>query len=228
MFSLVIPTYNEAENVGPCVEAVCRALEGREFEIVIADDDSPDRTGEVARNLGNPRVRVLRRTEDRGLGPAVIDGFAEARGDRLGVMDADLQHDEAILPQMIDALETHEFVIGSRAVEGGGYGDMSVPRRLASQAAAGLARALLGVPLADPMSGYFALRREVFERVRSRLDPRGYKIMLELFCLAQPGSYAEIGYRFRPRRAGRSKVSGAVARQYLGQIFELRRKLREP
>ncbi len=227
MFSLVIPTYNEAENVGPCVEAVCRALDGREFEVIIADDDSPDRTWEIARNLDNPRVRVLRRTEDRGLAPAVVDGFAAAQGDRLGVMDADLQHDEAILPEMIDALDTHEFVIGSREAEGGGYGEMPFARRLGSKAAAALARRVLKVPLGDPMSGYFALRREVFERVRGRLDPRGYKIMLEIFCLARPESHFEVGYTFRPRHTGRSKVSAGVAGHYLSDLFQLRRRLRE-
>ena len=227
MFSLVLPTYNEAANVPRCVAAVCGVLEGREFEIIVADDNSPDGTWEVAEGLANPRVRVLRRTGERGLSAAVVEAFGAAHGDRLGVMDADLQHDEAILPQMIDALDENEFVIGSRAARGGSYCDWSAGRRFSSWAAATLARTILGVRLRDPMSGYFALRRDVFERARPRLSPRGFKIMLELFCLAGPESFTEIGYTFRARQAGASKVSAKVARAYLRSLVQLRRKMRQ-
>ena len=226
LFSLVLPTYNEAENIPGCVEAVCRVLEGRDFEIIVADDDSPDRTWEVAEALGNSRVRVLRRTGERGLAPAVVEAFGYAHGELLGVMDADLQHDEAILPRMIDALQAHEFVIGSRAVEDGSYGDWSLGRRLGSWAAARLARVMLGVKIADPMAGYFALRREVFERARPALSPRGFKIMLEIFCLARPSSFVEIGYTFRTRSAGRTKISAGVAGEYVRGLVELRRKMK--
>jgi len=226
MFSLVLPTYNEAENVGPCVEAVSRALAGREFEIIIADDDSPDRTWEVAERLGDPRVRVLRRDGPRGLAPAVVDAFEVARGDCLGVMDADLQHDPAALPAMLDALDDHEFVIASRAVPGGSYGDWRATRRIGSRAASSLTRMALRVRLTDPMSGYFALRREVFERARPLLRPKGFKIMLELFCLGRPRSHAEIGYTFRPRRVGKSKLSAGVTCHYVVQLLRLRRAMR--
>jgi len=228
MFSLILPTYNEAESVARCVDAVCSILNGRDFEIIVADDDSPDRTWEVAQQLGNAHVRVLRRTENRGLSPAVVDGFRFAKGELLGVMDADLQHDEAILPQMIDALETDEFVTGSRAVPGGSYGDWSAVRRFSSWGAATMARLVLGIKLADPMAGYFALRRGVFERVEARLSPKGFKIMLEIFCLARPTPYKEIGYTFRTRQAGKSKVSARVARQYVKSLFELRRRMKQP
>jgi len=227
MFSLVLPTYNEASNLPSCIQAVCTVLAGREFEIIVADDDSPDRTWEVAERLENPKVRVLRRRQNRGLSPAVVDGFGLARGELLGVMDADLQHDEAILPQMIDALAANEFVIGSRAVPGGGYGEWSLTRRLSSWGAAVLARLVLGTPLRDPMAGYFALRRDVFDRAKDRLSPKGFKIMLELFCLARPTSHLEIGYTFRTRRAGESKASVKVARQYVQSLFELRRRMRQ-
>ena len=222
MFSLILPTYNEAENVPRCVEAVCRVLSGRDFEIVVADDNSPDRTWEVAENLSNPHVRVLRRMSKRGLSAAVVEGFEFAGGEFLGVMDADLQHDESILPQMIDALETNEFVIGART----DLGDWSMVRRFSSRAAAAMARAVLGVRISDPMSGYFVLKREVFERVKQRLSPRGFKIMLELFCLARPRCFSEVGYKFRTRQAGESKVSASVATEYIKSLFELRRKIR--
>ena len=227
MFSLVLPTYNEAQNIARTVGAVCNALEGREFEIIVADDDSPDRTWEVAEQLGNPHVRVLRRTENRGLSPAVVEGFGFADGELLGVMDADMQHDEAILPRMIDALETNEFVIGSRAVEGGSYGDWPAPRSFTSWGAATMARVVLGIHIADPMAGYFVLRRDVFERARPKLSPRGFKIMLEIFCLARPQPYAEIGFTFRTRDAGQSKLSTAVMGQYIKSLLELRRKMKQ-
>ena len=222
MFSLVLPTYNEAENVVRCIEAVCAVLSGREFEIIVADDDSPDRTWEVAEGLGNPLVRVLRRTANRGLSPAVVDAFDVAKGEMLGVMDADLQHDESLLPQMIDALERNEFVVGTRE----SYGDWPLFRRFSSHFGAAMARTVLGVTLRDPMSGYFALRRAVFERVRPLLSPKGFKIMLEIFCLARPEPFAEIGYAFRRRRVGASKASPRVVCQYITSLFELRRRMR--
>jgi dolichol-phosphate mannosyltransferase len=228
VFSLVLPTYNEAENVPTCVEAVCAVMGDREFEIIVADDDSPDRTWEVAERLGNPRVRVLRRMANRGLSPAVVDAFDIARGDCLGVMDADMQHDESILPRLVDALDEHEFAIGSRAVPGGGVGNWSARRRFVSWGAATLARVALGVRLSDPMSGYFTLRRAVFERARPRLVPRGFKIMLELFYLGRPASFVEIGYVFRNRHAGTSKLSPSVMGQYLRELIELRRRGARP
>ncbi len=227
MFSLVLPTYNEAANIERAVEAVCAALGAREFEIIVADDDSPDRTWEVAEGLGNPHVRVLRRTENRGLSAAVVEAFGIARGELLGVMDADLQHDEQILPRMIDALADNEFVIGSRAAPGGSCGDWSLVRRLASWSATVTTRMILGVSIRDPMAGYFALRRDVFERAQPRLSPKGWKIMLEIFCLARPEPVTEIGYVFRTRDAGRSKLSMKVVGQCLRNLFELRRKMKE-
>jgi len=226
VFSLVLPTYNEADNIARVVAAVCGVLEGREFEIIVADDDSPDRTWEAAEQLGDPRVRALRRTKNPGLSPAVVDAFGIAKGELLGVMDADMQHDEAVLPQMIDALETNEFVVGSRAAPNGSYGDWSAHRRIASWAASAMARTLLGVRIADPMAGYFVLRRGVFERAKPRLSPKGFKIMLEILCLARPEPYAEIGFTFRARAAGESKLSTRVAGQYVRSLFELRRKMR--
>jgi dolichol-phosphate mannosyltransferase len=227
MFSLILPTYNEAESVPKCVEAVCRVLEGREFEIIVADDDSPDRTWEVAEQLGNPRVRALRRISNRGLSPAVVEGFETAKGDLLGVMDADMQHDESILPLMIDALEINEFVIGSRAVPGGSYGDWSRLRRFTSWGAAIMARVILGVKIQDPMAGFFALRRETFDRAKPRLSPKGFKIMLELFCLAKPDPWTELPYTFRTRQEGESKLSAGVMTEYIKSLFELRRKMKQ-
>ena len=225
MFTLVLPTYNEAENIAGCIDAVCRALAGRDFEIIVADDDSPDETWRIAEKLNNPRVRVLRRTSNPGLSPAVVDAFNIARGDLLGVMDADLQHDERILPKMIDALADHDFVAGSRHMPGGSVGDWSLHRRITSWTAAKMAHVLIHAPLTDPMTGFFAIRREVFDRAKPHLAPRGFKISLELLCLGQPKATAEIPYTFRPRQAGQSKLSAKVMKQYITTLLDLRRKM---
>lgn len=225
MFTLVLPTYNEAQNIAACIDAACKVLAGREFEIIVADDNSPDGTWKIAEELNNPHVRVLRRTSNPGLSPAVVDAFNIARGDLLGVMDADLQHDESILPKMIDALADHDFVAGSRKVPGGSVGDWSLHRRFTSWVAAKMAHVLVHAPLTDPMTGFFAIRREVFERAKPYLAPRGFKIPLEILCLGQPKSIAEIPYTFRTRKAGQSKLSTKVMKQYVSTLFELRRKM---
>lgn len=226
MFSLVLPTYNEARNIEKCIETVSKVLEGREYEIIVADDDSPDRTWEVAEAMQHPHVRVIRRTTNKGLSPAVVDGFTQARGDVLGVMDADMQHDEAILPVMLDKLNSVEMVIGSRGVTGGSYGKFTLYRKFTSWVAATLSRLILGIPLKDPMAGYFVLRREVFERAKKKLSPKGFKILLEIYCCASPVTHEEVGFYFRTRLQGESKLTAGVMAEYLKSLFELRKKMR--
>lgn len=167
--SLIVPTYNERDNVVPLLDQVRAALADRAFEIWVVDDDSPDETWRVAEAYGaaHPEVAVLRRRGERGLSAAVVEGFRHARGAVLAVMDADLSHDPALLPALIDAVEGGaDVAVGSRRVPGGGADVWPWYRRLASDAATHLARRVLDLSLADPMSGYFALRREVFEAVR--------------------------------------------------------------
>lgn len=211
MLSLVIPTYNESANIAEAIGRVRQVLNGRDYEIIVADDDSPDRTWAIAEQLGDPQVRVLRRTGDRGLAPAVMHAFATARGDVLGVMDADLQHDERILPHLIEAVKDHELAVGSRAVIAGGYGDWTLPRQLLSRFGSALVRLTFRIPIRDPMSGFFLLRRELYERVRRRVAASGFKLLLEIYAAGRPRRVAEIGYRFRTRRAGDSKLSLRVA-----------------
>ncbi len=226
MFSLILPTYNESGNIERCIRAVAEVLQGYDFEIVVADDNSPDLTWKIAEDLNLPFVKVVRRMTNRGLSPAVVEGFEKASGDMLGVMDADMQHDHNILPKMIEALKVHEFVIASRAVDGGSYGDFSLSRLVTSFAAAEFARQMLGIKLSDPMAGFFAIRREAFERAKPHLSPKGFKIMLELFCLCQPKSYTEVGCKFGLRHAGESKLSARVMGQYIASVFDLRKKMK--
>ena len=222
--TLVSPTYNEAENVPRLVREVDAVLSGTDYELLIADDDSPDRTWAVAQELStqDPRVRVLRRTADRGLSPAVIEGFSSSSGDYVGVIDADLQHDPAILPRMIAALDAGaEIAVGSRYVEGGGTGTWNGARRFQSRVATKLAQTFLGVELTDPMSGYFMLRRDDFNRIQEQLDSSGFKILLEIIARLAPSRLEEVPYTFRERAAGQSKLSSKVVLQYLGQLWKL-------
>ena len=222
--TIVSPTYNEAENVPRLVHDVGAALSGIDYELLIADDDSPDRTWAVAQELAtqNPRIRVLRRTTDRGLSPAVIEGFLSSSSDYVGVIDADLQHDPAILPQMIAALDAGaEIAVGSRYVEGGGTGTWNAVRRFQSWVATKLAQTFLGVELTDPMSGYFILRRDDFNRIHKQLDSSGFKILLEIIARLAPSRIEEVPYTFRTRVAGQSKLSSKVVLQYLGQLWRL-------
>jgi dolichol-phosphate mannosyltransferase len=222
--TIVSPTYNEAENVPRLVREVDAVLSGTEYELLIADDDSPDRTWAVAQELAtqNPHIRVLRRTTNRGLSPAVIEGFLSSSSDYVGVIDADLQHDPAILPLMIAALDAGaEIAVGSRYAEGGGTGTWNTARRFQSWVATKLAQTFLGVELTDPMSGYFILRRGDFNRIHKQLDSSGFKILLEIIARLAPSKLGEVPYTFRERVAGHSKLSSKVVLQYLGQLWKL-------
>ena len=222
--TVVSPTYNEAENVPSLVNELRIALSGIDYELLIADDDSPDRTWAIAQELANtdPRIRVLRRTADRGLNAAVIAGFVSSSSEYVAVIDADLQHDPAILPRMIAALDAGaDIAVGSRYVKGGGTGTWNAVRRFQSWVATKLAHSFLGVELKDPMSGYFILRRSDFNRVRKELGSSGFKILLEIIARLAPSKLEEVPYTFRTRVAGESKLSSKVVLQYLGQLWRL-------
>src|SRR6266542_912125 len=159
--SVIAPTFNEAENVRPLVEALTRSLDGCDYEILIVDDDSPDLTWQIAEELAQTaaRVRVLRRRSNPGLGFAVIDGFAAATGEAVACIDADLQHDPKILREMLQALSNGaDMAVGCRYTHGGGTQDWSRSRRFKSWVATKLAHWTLDAQLNDPMSGYFMLR----------------------------------------------------------------------
>ncbi|MGI9103814.1 MAG: polyprenol monophosphomannose synthase [Terriglobales bacterium] len=223
--TVVTPTYNEAANVPAFARAVTEVLRGVDHEILIVDDDSPDRTWEVAEGLRAefPRVRVLRRRGERSLAASVIEGFSAARGQAVACMDADLQHDPAILPEMLRQLTAGgELVVGCRYMPGGGTSDWGLLRRLASRAATQLAESALGLRLRDPMSGYFMVRRDEFLRVRDRLSAQGFKILIEIAAQLPSPEIREVPFVFRPRVAGQSKVTATVMLNYLAQLRRLR------
>lgn len=224
--SIIIPTYQERQNVALLIRQIRDAMGPRPHEVIVVDDASPDGTADAVDAMGlTPAVRCLRRTGVRSLSGAVIDGWASSKGDLLAVMDADLSHDPALLPRLIEALQAGAaMAVGSRRVPGGGADRWPFHRRLTSSVATWLAGALLNVEIRDPMSGYFALRREVFERARPHLTALGYKILLDVLVSARPAPVVEIPFVFRDRHQGHSKLSGRVMRDYLAMLWRLRRR----
>ena len=222
--TIVCPTYNEAENIKPLIETITTALKYVDHEIILADDNSEDRTWEVGERLraDYPHLRVLRRRSNRGLTPAVIDGFLAARGEFVACLDADLQHDPAAMVDMMTALDNGcDIAIGSRYVSGGSVGNWKWSRRMMSWLATKLATVFVGAKMSDPMSGYFMLRKTDFLSVNEDLNARGFKILVELVAKLSPKVIKEVPITFRPRIAGKSKLSTKVAFQYLHQLWRL-------
>jgi len=227
--SLVIPTYNESKNVPTLVKQLEGLLEpvlGKAYELIVVDDDSPDRTWESALALvpEHPQVRVVRRQGERGLSTAVIRGWQVARGEILGVMDADLQHPPEVNVALLNEIEKGaDLAAGSRHAPGGGLSDWNWLRRLLSRGAQLLG--LLILPsvvgrVSDPMSGYFMLRRSSLSGVK--LDPLGYKILIEVLARGRMRWIAESGYVFRERVVGESKVTSKLYVEYLLHLAKLR------
>ena len=214
--ALIIPTYNESENIAPLMEKLAAALAGLDWEVIFVDDNSPDRTWSVVAALaaGNPRVRGMRRVGRRGLSSACIEGMLAASAPVLAVMDADLQHDERILPAMYRKIrdEGCEVVVGTRYAAGGGIGEWGAGRAWMSRFATRLGNILLGKnPTSDPMSGFFMLRREVFEEAVENLSGEGFKILLDLLAtVRRPLKIGEVPFTFRLREHGESKLSLGV------------------
>ncbi|HEX8764546.1 MAG TPA: polyprenol monophosphomannose synthase [Candidatus Acidoferrum sp.] len=224
--SIISPTYNEAENVGRLISELEKILQGMDYEILISDDNSPDRTWARVQEIGhrNPRVRALRRTCNRGLGPSVVDGFSAATGEAVACIDADLQHDPAILPRMLRELESgSDLVVATRYMPGGGTANWGLIRRFGSWACTKLAQVLLGVNLRDPMSGYFMMRRDDFLKIRDSVNVRGFKILLEIAAHMRPRQLGEVPYTFGPRAIGESKLSNKIVLAYLSQVWRLYR-----
>jgi len=222
--SVISPTLNEAENVPRLVEQLSLALQDIDYEILIVDDNSPDRTWCVSQELSasNPRVCTLRRMQNPGLSAAVIEGFSAATGDVLACIDADLQHDPSILARMVDEYQKGaDVVVGSRHVEGGSTGEWNRWRKLQSWLATRTAQLLLGIRLKDPMSGYFLVSRKNFDAVKQDLNGKGFKILLEILAKLQTSKIKEVPYTFRLRCKGKSKLSSRVILQYLLQVWRL-------
>ncbi len=233
--SVVLPTFREKDSISPMLRAL-DALNLPGLEIIVADDHSPDGTEaaalETAKTIKTP-VRVEQNPGIRGLAPSVVHGFSKANGDILVCMDADGQHRPEDLPGLLAEFDRDPeltMVIGSRHVPGGGFTEKwNLFRVMCSDGAAFAARLVLGISLKDPMSGFFAIRRDAFDRVKSCLSPEGFKIMLELaFLLSLTGrdEVAEHPITFAMRKQGESKLSGRVIFQYLAMLMRFVRTKR--
>ncbi|MBG1270743.1 glycosyltransferase [Nostoc sp. WHI] len=227
--SLVIPTYKERDNIKNVVSILSKLLDESipgNYELIVVDDDSPDRTWEIAQSLIEeyPHLRVMRRQQERGLSSAVIRGWQAATGSVLGVIDGDLQHPPEVLMQLLRSLEQGaDLAVASRHVEGGGVSSWSIVRRLLSRGAQLLGLVILpGVlgRVSDPMSGYFMVRRSAI--ANATLNPVGYKILLEVIGRGKVDQVAEVGYVFRERKEGESKVTWKQYIDYIHHLVRLR------
>ena len=227
--SLVIPTYNEGKNIHNVVRILSGLLDADipgEYELIVVDDNSPDRTWELALALipEYPQLRVMRRQHERGLSSAVIRGWQASRGEVRGVIDGDLQHPPHVLLQLFREMESGaDLAVASRHVEGGGVSSWSMVRRFLSRGAQLIGLVVLpGVlgRVTDPMSGYFMVRRTSI--AGSTLNPVGYKILIEVLGRGQVRSVAEVGYVFQERLEGESKVTWKQYIDYLHHLVRLR------
>jgi dolichol-phosphate mannosyltransferase len=217
--SIVIPTYNERENLPELVERIFKACKGKlKATVIIVDDNSPDKTYETAKKLGKRfNVKAVCRKTERGLSSAVVEGFKLAEGEILGVMDADLSHPPEKIPEMVKALQKADVVVASRLMKGGGVEEWPLIRRIISKGATLLARPLTGV--SDPMSGFFFFKRRILTGVT--LSPMGYKILLEVLVKGRYESVAEVPYVFINRQVGESKLNMRIQAQYARHVLDL-------
>ncbi len=224
--AVVIPTFNEKANVPTLIAKLDQALEGRRWEAIFVDDDSPDGTAEAARELGrlDTRVRVIQRIGRRGLSSACIEGMCATAAPIVAVIDGDLQHDETLLPAMLDLLKADaglDVIVGSRFVSGGGTGEWDRDRVAKSALATKLSRRVLKADLSDPMSGFFAIRTDVVRRLAPELSAIGFKILLDLLTASPtPLRFVELPYTFRVRTEGESKLDHVVAMEYLIALYD--------
>lgn len=223
--AVVIPTFNEAANIEPLLRRLDVALKGVSWEAIFVDDNSQDGTASLVRRLGraNPRLRVLQRIGRRGLSSAVIEGMMATSAPVLAVIDADMQHDETLLPRLFEAVRNGEndLAIGSRYVDGGGVGDWNTDRQVASLWATRLARNVVGTELSDPMSGFFVISRDALEEAIPRLSGTGFKILLDIVASAPRRlRLVELPYVFRSRVAGESKLDLLVSGEYLKLLLD--------
>ncbi len=219
MISIIVPTYNERDNIRKLIPIISKYLKDYRHEIVLVDDNSQDGTARVAEELsGEYPVTILKRKGKLGLASAILHGFMHAKGDFLGVIDADLQHPPEYVPDLaLSVMNGQDIAIGSRYARGGDIRGWGVFRSLVSRGAVFLSRPLTDVK--DPMSGYFFLKRKVIEDIV--FNPTGYKILLEILVKGSYDKVKEIPYSFRLRESGKSKLEAGEFYNYLKLLFHL-------
>ena len=223
-FAVVLPTYNERENIPLVVSRLTTALRGLDWEAIFVDDDSPDGTAEViaAHARRNGHIRLIHRVGRRGLASACIEGMMSTPATFVAVMDADLQHDETVLPEMLVRMrrESLDVIVGTRNANGGSMGEFGLGRVLLSRVGQKISHAVCRCDLTDPMSGFFMLRRGFLLEVVRDLQGGGFKILVDLLASARrPLRLGEVGYTFQARRHGESKLNMIVGIEYLSLIL---------
>ncbi len=225
LLSIIIPTLNEHDNILLLLEMLLREFSDFEggYEIIIVDDHSVDGTAAVVDEfrLYHPDVCLLRREGKHDLSSALAYGFDHARGDYLLAMDADLQHDPVAVLRLLDVAQavSADLVVATRYAAGGSVADWQYTRRCLSLMATRIAKSVLQYPSSDPLSGFFLIRNDRWQQVRSRLRLAGYKLLLDIL-LAEPGlHYAETGYRFVARRRGNSKLGIAAVWSFICSLW---------
>ncbi len=224
---LVVPTYNERDNLAPLMERVHGALEGIDYGILVVDDDSPDGSSEVALGLKDRYpVEVVVRRNDRGLASAVVEGFTRSTARYVAVIDADLQHPPELLRDLYQAVQTADLAIATRYGFGGTIARWNLLRRIESRFATLVAHIFLPAArvTSDPMSGFFMLRRDVIEGIL--LKPLGYKILLEILARCRPERVVGVTYAFDVRAHGRSKLGLKQQLDYVVQVVRLGLEMR--
>lgn len=217
--AIIVPTFNERDNVAKLISYLDAALVGIRWEAIFVDDDSPDDTADVVRAISRQdgRIRCTHRIGRRGLSTACIEGMLSASAPYIAVIDADLQHDEKLLPQMLNVLKNEDVdvVVGSRYVQGGGIGEWNESRARISRFATRLGKRFVPETLTDPMSGFFMLRRSALQEIVRSLSGVGFKILLDIFASAKRElKFRELPYQFRTRTAGESKLDNQAAWDY--------------
>lgn len=223
--TVVVPTLNEIGNIEPLLERLGLVLSGIEWEAIFVDDGSTDGTPELLTSIAQSdrRVRLIRRIGRRGLSSAVVEGALASTAPIVAVIDADLQHDEKILPKLFEAVRdgNHELAIGTRYAGNGSTGEWDENRLKISRFATALASPIMKTRLSDPMSGFFAVRRDVLLEAAPRLSNVGYKVLLDIVAsIHRPLKAAEIGYTFGVRRHGASKLDEMVALEYVELLLD--------
>jgi dolichol-phosphate mannosyltransferase len=223
--ALVLPTFNEKDNILIIIERIQKALKGKSFQIVVVDDNSPDLTWEIAQKTARKHnnVQVVRRLHESGLSSAIIEGFSIADSRYMVVMDADLQHDEKILPRFLKGFmeDNYDIIIGSRKTDGGEIAEWSFIRRFISWVATQMAHFILKNNVTDPMSGFFGVSKSILETSTGKINPRGFKLLLEILAHNPGVQILEIGYSFQKRIHGKSKLNTNVIVDYLIALYEL-------
>jgi dolichol-phosphate mannosyltransferase len=232
LLSLVVPTFNEIENLCEFLTAVRSTLDAalpRDYEVIVVDDDSPDRTWEAAACMTTafPQLRVVRRCQERGLARAVIRGWQVARGAVLGTINADFQHPPEMLARMIERMADSDLVVATRHGDGGSLGDWGFKRRITSWGAGLIGQVLLPevfARISDPLSGCYFIRREAIQGIE--LKPLGYKSLMEVVIRGNVGRIRECGYEMRKRSRGKSKVHALHPVEYIRHVVRLRAESR--